>query len=203
MTLREKIIKTLTKEETVRKAVSITLDSELIDRVDKVAKGFTRLSDKTFSRNSIIEAAIKEYIEESEAILSDKRMDIEKLEEENAVLTDDFDTAIFPAHNDGFEEAFLGENCWYSVRIKESRIPKIKYVAVYRAAPVSGITHYAKVKGIKQYENTGKWIIFFEGSAISLQNTIQLGSTDANAMRSPRYTTLSKLLVANVVADLF
>ena len=203
MTLREKIIKTLTKEETVRKAVSITLESELIERVDKVAKGFTRLSERTFSRNSIIEAAIKEYIEESEAILREKRMDIEEMGEESTVLTDDFDTVIFPAHNEGFEEAFLGENCWYPVRIKESRIPKIKYVAAYRAAPVSGITHYAKVKEIKQYENTGKWIIFFEGSAISLQNTIQLGITDANAMRSPRYTTLSKLLLANVVADLF
>src|ERR1035441_10266436 len=29
----------------------------------------------------------------------------------------DLDTVVVPAHEDGFEETFLGENRWYAVRI--------------------------------------------------------------------------------------
>ena len=207
MGLREKIQQTLsTKEETSRKTVSINLESELLESVDRIAKEFSKISERNFSRNFIIEEAIKEYVSEAASVLLDlHKVDIgESLEEdEGGSASIEFDLVIYPAHNDGFEETFIGEDCWYSVRIKEDKIPKVKYVAVYRSAPVSGITHYAKVKEISQYMDTNKKIIYFDGPAVQLNNTVQLGATDPNAMRSPRYTTLSKLKNATTVKDLF
>ena len=204
MGLREKIQQTLnTREENNRKSVSLIIDSDTLEQVDRVAKAFSKVSEKNFSRNSIIEEAIKEYIvEATDVLLNTYSIDINETNEDDTISTD-FNLAIFPAHNDGFNETFIGEDCWYSVRIKEERIPKIKYVAAYRAAPVSGITHYAKVREIKQYEDTKKKIVIFDGPAIPLPHTIKLGGTDANAMRAPRYTTLEKFQQAQDVKELF
>lgn len=205
MNLREKIRQTLsTKEENSRKTISISIEADILEQVDRVAKSFSKVSEKSFSRNSVVEEAIKGYVCEAAEVLMDMHgIDIRELPEEEDVNNMDFNLAIFPARNEGFEETFVGEDCWYSVRIKEDKIPKVKYIAIYRAAPVSGITHYAKVKEIKQYQDTNKKIIIFEGSALPLSRTIKLGNTDANAMRSPRYTTLDKLLESNFVKDLF
>lgn len=205
MSLREKIKQTLSaKEESNRKSISINVDAETLDQVDSVAKAFSKISEKNFSRNSIIEEAIKEYLSEAIEILLDTySIDIGEVPEEDDTINTEFDLAIFPAHNAGFNSTFIGEDCWYSVRIKEEKVSQIKYVAVYRAAPVSGITHYAKVKEIKQYQDTNKKMVIFDGAAIPLPHTIKLGNTNANAMRSPRYTTIDKLQQANVVKDLF
>ncbi|MBN1067586.1 hypothetical protein DVW02_06220 [Clostridium botulinum] len=110
---------------------------------------------------------------------------------------------MFPAHNDGFNETFLGKNCWYAIRIRADKIPKLKYVAIYRAAPISAITHVAEIESIEQYEDTNKKIIYFKDKAIELEQQVKLGDSDANSMRSPRYTTKKKLEKANEVKELF
>ena len=54
----------------------------------------------------------------------------------------DLDTVVVPSHEDGFKEVFLGENRWWSVRIHPAMLKQLKYVAVYRTAPISAITLY-------------------------------------------------------------
>lgn len=68
---------------------------------------------------------------------------------------------------------------------------------------MSGITHYGKVKEISQYNDSNKKIIYLDSEPVKLEHVIKLGETDANSMRSPRYTTLPKLLNAVLVKDLF
>jgi len=53
------------------------------------------------------------------------------------------DTVIVPARPEGFEETFIGQNCWYAIRISGRMLPKIRYIAAYRTQPDSAITHYA------------------------------------------------------------
>ena len=36
------------------------------------------------------------------------------------------DTIVVPAQRDGFEEAFLGQDCWYAIRISGGMLDKIK-----------------------------------------------------------------------------
>lgn len=198
------------KQEILRKNITLNLSEGTINQLDKISKIFTELNGaKTLSRNFLIESAIESYIIEAKQVLSeDYGINLEDIseEEENEKEANkdiNFDTVIFPAHNDGFKEAFLGENCWYAVRVREDKIPKLKHIAIYRAAPVSGITHWAEIDRIEQYKDTNKKIIYFKNTAIELDKPIKLGEKDANSMRSPRYTTKEKLLKANEVKDLF
>lgn len=76
-------------------------------------------------------------------------------------------------------------------------------MVIYREAPISRITHSAKVKAIKQYKHTNKKINYFDGSAIKLPETFILEDINQNAMRSQRDTALKKPTSAKMVADLF
>ena len=42
---------------------------------------------------------------------------------------DQRDTVVVPAQEEGFQDVFLGENCWYAIRISGGMLPRIKYVA--------------------------------------------------------------------------
>lgn len=75
------------------------------------------------------------------------------------------DTIIVPAQEEGFGRVFLGENCWYAIRIAGGMIDKIKYIAAYQSRPVSAITHYAPVDRIEPYGDSGKYKVVFSGPA--------------------------------------
>ena len=42
------------------------------------------------------------------------------------------------------------------LELKNDRIPKIKYVAIYRFSPISAITHYAELKENTYDKDTNK-----------------------------------------------
>jgi len=108
----------------------------------------------------------------------------------------DIDTIVVPALEDGFNEAFLNENRWYQIRIHSSMIPRIKYIAAYRVAPESAITHIAEVKSIEQYMDTSKYIVYFTKPAETIGPIRLLPGGQVKALRSPRYTSRARLLSA-------
>lgn len=67
------------------------------------------------------------------------------------------DTIVVPAQKEGFERVFLGENCWYAIRIAGGKLTKIKYIAAYQTQPISAVTHYAPVDRIEPYGESGKY----------------------------------------------
>lgn len=69
----------------------------------------------------------------------------------------EIDTIVVPAREDGFKDVFIGEDCWYQIRIHSSMLSKVKHIAAYQVAPVSAITHVANVKSIEQYKDTNKY----------------------------------------------
>ena len=105
---------------------------------------------------------------------------------------DKCDTIVVPAQEDGFERVFIGKDCWYAIRIKSSRIDQIKWIAAYQVSPVSAITHIAKVKEILPYEDTGKYIIYFDGPAKEIKH-IPLGSNSSKSPQGPVYAEKDKL----------
>ena len=109
---------------------------------------------------------------------------------------------IVPAQKEGFNETFLGEDCWYAIRISGGMLGKIKYIAAYQTAPVSAITHYAPVDRIEAYGESGKYRVVFSGKAKPI-GPIPVADAPQGTMQGTRYTTLDKLLVANKVPDLF
>lgn len=123
-----------------------------------------------------------------------------------AVKQDDsdlYDTIVVPAREEGFKRVFLGENCWYSIRIGENAIPRLKYIAAYQVAPISAVTHVAEVADIKPYQDSGKYIVKFKSPAQPI-TPIKLDPNDIGARpQSPRYTNYRKLKSAKKLSDLW
>ena len=110
------------------------------------------------------------------------------------------DTIIVPAQKEGFNEVFLGEGCWYPIRISGGMLDKIKYIAAYQTQPVSAITHYAPVSRIEPYGEGGKYKLLFSESAKPI-GPIPYGDAPQGAMQSPRYTSFSRLQKARKLTD--
>jgi len=113
------------------------------------------------------------------------------------------DTVVVPAQEPGFTETFLGEHSWDAIRIGGGMLPKIKYIAAYQSAPVSAITHYARVERIEPYGDEGKYRLIFAEPAKPLPQPIPFADAPPGSMQSPRYTSLAALLSAKRVSDLF
>ena len=104
-----------------------------------------------------------------------------------------------------FKSSFLGENernehIWFQIRIHASRLDKIKYIAAYQSAPISAVTHYAPVKTIESFGDSGKYNLIFAKPASELSEPIK--RREEHPPLGPFYTTLSQLKSANTLADL-
>lgn len=126
----------------------------------------------------------------------------EVMEDTEKVSVSEIDTIVVPAREDGFNETFLGEDCWHAIPLNSSMIPKIKYVAAYQVAPVSAITHIAEVKSIEQWKDTNKYVLFFTESAEQIQK-VPLGKSKGKAPQSPRYSSRAKILSAGTLDEVF
>lgn len=106
-----------------------------------------------------------------------------------------WDTIVIPAKSEGFNNVFMGENCWYAIRINSKELKKFKYIAAYQVAPVSAITHIAEISEIVPYLNSGKFLVRFKSKAKELQKPIKLQRGQVGSQpQSPRYTTYEKIL---------
>lgn len=115
----------------------------------------------------------------------------------------ELDTIIVPAREEGFQEVFIGENRWYPIRISGSMIPQIKYIAGYRIAPISAITHVAPVIRILPWKDTGKYCLEFAEPAREIPHIKLDQSGKGIAPQAPRYATMDKLKKARVLSEVF
>ena len=116
----------------------------------------------------------------------------------------ELNTVVVSARQDGFEQEFLQNQCWYAIRIHASMLDRIKYIAAYQVAPVSAITHYAEVATIKKWNDTNKYILQFKGTARELTPAITLDKDKKGlAPQAPRYTAIDRLLKAKKLSDVF
>jgi hypothetical protein len=125
------------------------------------------------------------------------------LAEAISIIPDEIDTIVVPAREDGFRQVFLGENCWYAVRIHGTVRPQIKYIAAYQVAPISAITHIASVKEIEPWKDSGKFVLRFSEPARPIGPIPLIKGGLAKAPQSIRYTTHARLLRARTLDDVF
>lgn len=118
-----------------------------------------------------------------------------------------FDTIVCPARDEGFESAFLGQRAWWAIRIREENIPKLRYLAMYRVAPTSAITHYAAIERIEPYvgadEPEGKFRIVLKGDPLTLAKPVGIGKNTNLKPQAPRYAALAEILKAKSLDDVF
>lgn len=115
----------------------------------------------------------------------------------------ELDTIVVPAREDGFQETFLGENRWYAIRIHSSMLPKIKFIAGYRVAPESAITHVAPVASIEQWKDTSKYVVNFTQPAMLIGPIRLVPKGRVKSPYGPRYTSKTRLDQAKNLDDVF
>jgi hypothetical protein len=113
------------------------------------------------------------------------------------------DTVVVPARDDGFEDVFLGENRWYEIRVHGTMRPQIKYIAAYRVAPVSAITHLAPVSSIEPWKDGGKFVVNFSEPAKEIGPIPLVKGGRVKALQNLRYTTRQKLDSAKTLDDVW
>ena len=115
---------------------------------------------------------------------------------------DELDTIIVPAREDGFNEEFLKNDRWFAIRISSAMIDKIKYIAAYQVAPISGITYIAEVDRIEKYKDTNKHIVYFKLGTVQKINKVALGKKKL-APQAPRYSSYNTIISAKTLDDLW
>ena len=116
---------------------------------------------------------------------------------------DELDTIVVPAREEGFNEEFLQNNRWFAIRISSAMLDKIKYIAAYQVAPVSGITYIAEVDRIEKYKDTNKYIVYFKDDSLQKINKIGLGKKKGQAPQAPRYTSFMTISSSKTLDDLW
>jgi hypothetical protein len=115
----------------------------------------------------------------------------------------ELDTIVVAAQDEGFDETFLGEDRWYQIRIHASMIPRLKHIAAYRTAPTSAITHVAEIQDIKQWKDTGKYVVNFVGKAREIGPIKLVPKSIIKAPQAPRYTSWQRLCKAKNLNEAF
>lgn len=120
-----------------------------------------------------------------------------------SVSPEDIDTIVVPAQEEGFQSAFIESNAWWQIRISVSMLDKIKYIAAYRTAPVSAITHVAEVDRIERYKDTNKYILYFKESAKAIPYIELDKDKKGVAPQASRYTNYARLMSATKLSEVF
>ena len=108
------------------------------------------------------------------------------------------DTLIVPTgkSGEGFEDVFLNEDSWYYLRISENKLKQFKYIAAYRPAPVSAVTHLAEIDKFVEVQNEKgqpRHKAIFKGKAVEIEH-IPFGTAKGGSMQGPRYVNRDELL---------
>ena len=112
-------------------------------------------------------------------------------------------TIVVPAREDGFNEVFLGEDRWYAIRVHRAMMPRVKYIAAYQVAPVSAITHWAAVKNIAPWQDSGKFVVNFAKPAKEVKPIPLVPKSRVRALQNIRYTSFDKLQRAKTLDEVF
>ncbi len=136
------------------------------------------------------------------AFTASKQGDVDDQIQPVGADADRFDTIVVPAREEGFRQRFLGERCWFAVRISAKHIAKLKYIAAYQVAPVAAITHVAEVDRVLPYGDSGKYIIHFKDDPQAIMPIPRTDGSEIN-MQSSRYALRDKLNSAKTLDEVW
>jgi hypothetical protein len=207
----------IAKGEGLDKADIKFLESHAINKAAEIGR-FDVKNKVSPNKNNLSEFKLESIIdlfEDFELLISTLGFNLfEPLREDNAGELEiedskkdkdirEFDTIIGPATGDGRIRAFENKNAWWAVRIAEDNTPKLKYVCLYEASPISAIRSYAKITKIEPYEDTpGKYIIHHDGNIVDLENPVVLGENPQLALYGPRYYKIEDIKKSKTMKEL-
>ena len=112
------------------------------------------------------------------------------------------DTIVVAARAEGFRRVFIGEDRWHAIRIGAAMKNKLRRIACYQVRPISAVTHVADIKEILPWEDSGKYVVVFEGPAEKLAQPIRI-EDGRFAPQSPVYVKWADLENATSFDEVF
>ncbi len=174
--------------------------------IDDQTEDFNSLLAKLKEKPEVIE--LKKYQYENEIVYQylpfKEGLITTSIEKSHRTLisVEAIDTIVCAAKEEGFKHAFIENDSWWAIRISSSIIPQLKYIAMYEKLPVAEIRWVAKIKSIKPYKDSGKYIVYVEDkkkiTPIKLDKNVK-----GAAPQSPRYTSFEKLMKSKFVHNLW
>ena len=113
------------------------------------------------------------------------------------------DTVVSPVPSEGFIQTYLGDSCWWAIRLNNSLIPQLEYHAAYRSPPIGAVTHTAPIAKIYPFPdgNARKYRLDFSERPSEVRH-IGLGRRgERSALDSPAYTSMELLLHGETLDD--
>lgn len=211
--MKSHVARLLKQPARTRRMMSVSLDNEQMELVEKLSLFFSRETSHAFSKNQVVEEAVRAFTDESAEYISETYdMDIRsatltemrEYKRNTSVGVAAFDTIVIPFRdNEPTRQRLFKENSWYPVRLDKDKLQRIRYLAMYFGSPVMGITHYAAIAGQEPIPGEqGAYKLILEPSE-ELGRVVELGYFNASRLRRPRYTTLAMLLEARTMDELF
>ena len=114
-------------------------------------------------------------------------------------LEPDYDTVIVPAREDDFLKVFVGERRWYPIRLSAESRERLKFVAAYRVAPISAVTHVADIRGFTPIDRIW-WTIELDN--IREIKPVPFVTGDSASVQTPRFAAMNKLLASESLSPL-
>jgi len=136
--------------ELVHKEFSaLVIIDEIPDRLENILATKLRFTVEVIElkryTNTVIERehiyAFRPFLEELNRPASSSSVSVQRPLSQDI---EEIDTLVVAAREEGFQNTFIGENRWHEVRIGGVLRSRIKYIAAYRTAPISAITHVAR-----------------------------------------------------------
>jgi hypothetical protein len=113
-------------------------------------------------------------------------------------------TIVVPSRDPAFfERVALGEQCWHHIRIHRSKLPQIEYIAIYRTAPISAITHVAPIASIEPWHGSEKYVLHFASPLREIGPIHAMPMGRVKAPQNARYANYDTILQATSLDDIF
>jgi len=173
------------------------LSEDLIKVLEKFSFPVERLEFKAFLSHN------NEFIYKFEPFLADVEDSFQDISPGKKTDISDLDTIVVPALEEGFKRVFLGEHRWWAIRVSESMIPQIKFIAAYQTAPVMAITYWAPVRSIEQWKDSNKYVVNFAEPAKQIGPLRLLKNGKIKPLYGPRYTSSKKVKEAKNLDEAF
>jgi len=192
------------------------VDELMIFLVDRPIKIVLVIDEATTDLNDSLEVfkerpdvvTIQRYVHDNQIayVYEPMREELQELEtkKRSSKKSDgiEFDTIVSPAFEDGFKHAYINNSAWWAIRISQKAREKLRYLAIYEKKPVMAVRNYAEIDRIEPYKDSGKFIVHLKNKKTIPSIKLDKGKKWV-APQSSRFTTLSKLLKAKKLSDLW
>lgn len=189
--------------------ICVLVGKEQMALVEKLL-AFLGESEEGDSESKILEQAVRAFTDEKVRYIA-TRYDIDvhsstltemrQYRRETGVDIASRDTIVLPIPDTAENRSCVLEKCHWKVGALESeKLRGISYVGLYWRSPTWAVTHYAKILSVEPAVDGGTILAFDTPEPLREP----LGPRDPeNRLRRPRYTTLTLLMEARTLEELF